>query len=197
MILQQYYHDRLRVTSATTGTSSTVSIADTDLFSSLTGYASLASAVVGTAPVYTATINVNGTSKAISIAGASAQTFTALVSELNTDIGAQGTAVLDVPNKQIKVRSLSTGPTATINITAGTLLPALANYTSLSPVQVGGIPTVTPKKSSNIGDYTNVVCTNIATFPKVTKGANVYPKCVQKCQQVRPPKCVDYNSELN
>lgn len=189
--------NRIRVTSATTGSTSTVSVVDTDLFSSISGFIAVLSAVPGVTHVYTAVIDVNGTNKNISIVGSAAQTFTTLVSEINADIGTQAIAVLDVPNKQIRITSLATAPTATIAITPGTLFaPPLANYTSLSPVIIGGIPSVSPTNTDAIGDYTNVTCSNIATFPKVTHGNIPFPKCVQKCQAVRPPKCVDYNKEL-
>lgn len=60
----------------------------------------------------------------------------------------------------------------------------------------GIFPQVYPRNQKAVGDYTKVVCSNIATFPKVTHNGVNYPKCVQKCQAVRPPKCVDYNTEL-
>lgn len=62
----------------------------------------------------------------------------------------------------------------------------------------GIFPQVYPRNQKAVGDYTNVVCSDISTFPVVTRSADGqdFPKCVQKCQNVRPPKCVDYNSEL-
>lgn len=53
---------------------------------------------------------------------------------------------------------------------------------------------VTPR--GPVGDYTNVNCSDRTTFPTVTKNGTTYYKCVQKCQNVRAPLCVDYNSEL-
>lgn len=58
-------------------------------------------------------------------------------------------------------------------------------------------PPVTPKNPKAVGNYDAVVCTNIATFPIVTHENKKFPKCVAKCQAVRPPKCVDYNTELH
>lgn len=55
---------------------------------------------------------------------------------------------------------------------------------------------VYPRVQKAVGDYTNVVCSDIDTFPTVTRNGQDFPKCVQKCQNVRPPKCVDYNTEL-
>lgn len=61
----------------------------------------------------------------------------------------------------------------------------------------GIFPMVYPKNQKAVGNYTNVVCGDINTYPVVTHEGKDFPKCVQKCQNVRPPKCVDYNSELH
>ena len=86
-------------------------------------------------------------------------------------------------------------------VLGGTAPKCVSTCPTVRPPQcadVDGIfPIVLPKKQSEIGDYTAVVCGDISTFPVVTKpDGSQYPKCVQKCQGDRPPKCVDYNSEL-
>ena len=74
------------VTSATTGTSSTVVITDTDLFSSLTNYTLIGSAHTGTTTTYAVDIYIDGTVHHVSVVGNDAQTFTTLVSEINADL---------------------------------------------------------------------------------------------------------------
>jgi hypothetical protein len=112
------------ITSASTGVLSNVKLYDSGfLFNSLTGYVNV-SDVNGTAPTtYTATIKVDGTDKAISIIGSAAQTFTTLVSEINTDLGVSATASISGGN--IKITSASTGLASTINITDHTLFKGL------------------------------------------------------------------------
>lgn len=120
----------LRVTSASTGTSSTVAIVDGTLFAAVTGFQSIPAAVAGVAAVpattYTATVTIDGVAKPISILGSAAQTFTTLVSELSTDIGAAGTVSLT--GGKIVITSATTGVTSTVAVTNGTLFGAVAGY---------------------------------------------------------------------
>ncbi len=64
---------------------------------------------------YTATVVIDGVSKAVSVVGSAAQTITNLISEINTDIGAAGTASLTAGN--IKITSATTGLTSSVAIT--------------------------------------------------------------------------------
>lgn len=131
----------LRITSASTGATSTVAITDTNLFSTLTGYTSIAAAVPGAAvavTTYTATITIDGVDKAVSVAGGVAQTFTALLSEINTDIGAAGTA--SIVNGALRVTSASKGANSRVSITAGTLFPALTGFTGTQMTVAGDGP---------------------------------------------------------
>lgn len=114
----------IKITSATTGLASSVKVSDSGfLFDSLTGYVGI-SDVVGTAPTqYAATITVDGVDKAISVQGSAAQTFTTLLAEINTDLGASATAAIVGGN--IKVTSASTGTTSTVSIVDGTLFKAV------------------------------------------------------------------------
>jgi len=121
----------LRVTSATTGTSSTVAIAGTGtLFPALAGYQSTAAAVAGTAAVpattYTATITVDGVAKPVSFLGSAAQTFTNLVSQLSTAVGAAGTVALTAG--KIVITSATTGAASTVAVANGNLFAAIAGY---------------------------------------------------------------------
>ncbi len=126
----------IKVTSATTGAASSVSITAGTLFAApLAGFVAVLAAVAGTHPVYTATITVDGVAKPISIDGNNAQTFTTLVSELNTDLGAS--AVAAVVSGGVKVTSATTTPTSTVAITAGTLFPALTNFSALAAAVAG------------------------------------------------------------
>lgn len=94
---------------------------------------------------------------------------------------------------------IGTFPTAVVLY--GTTPKCVAGCPTVRPPQCADVdsvfPIVLPKNQKAVGDYTNVTCSDITTFPLVTKlGGNEYRKCVQKCQAVRPPHCVDYNSEL-
>lgn len=123
----------IRITSATTGLASSVKVSDSGfLFDSLTGYVGI-SDVAGTAPVqYTATVVVDGVDKAISVQGSAAQTFTALVSEINTDLGVDATA--DISGGNIRIASASAGVTSTVKIVDGTLFKALGAKGVKAPV---------------------------------------------------------------
>jgi hypothetical protein len=117
-------------TSTITGVSSSILIADTDLFVGVTNFAGILSAVAGTTTVYTATIAVDGgEGQAISVVGDDAQTYTQLVSELNLDtIGAfwdlSGGGSTDGP----RAISDSAGVSSSISIGVGTLFPALLEF---------------------------------------------------------------------
>jgi hypothetical protein len=163
----------LRVTSATSGSSSSVVITDVDLFNTLTTYVTLFAPAAGTdiavaslvpsiggyqdvlfasantgasvtglvndATVYTATITVDGVAKAISIAGSAAQTYTTLLSQINTDLGASATASLSTLGN-IQVESATTGGASTVLIAdSGTnhLFASLTGYSAIGPAFVG------------------------------------------------------------
>lgn len=129
----------LRITSATTGATSTVSIAAGTLFPALTGYGAIQTAVAGTALVpattYTATITVDGVARPISILGSAAQTYTTLLAELNTDLGVPAVATL--ADGDIKVESVTFGPASRVRIVDGTLFAALTGFQSILPPQDG------------------------------------------------------------
>lgn len=88
-----------------------------------------------------------------------------------------------------------------VAVLGGTTKKCVATCPTVRPPQCadtdGLWDLVYPKNQKAVGDYTNVQCNNIDTFPVVTHEGKDFPKCVSKCQNVRPPKCVDYNSELH
>lgn len=128
----------IRVTSASTGASSTVAITDTDLFSTLTAYVAILAAVPGADTVvttYTASISVDGVAKPISVGGGTAQTFTTLLSEINTDLGAS--AVAAIVGGNIRVTSATSGLTSTVAITDTNLFSSLTNYSAIQTAVAG------------------------------------------------------------
>jgi hypothetical protein len=129
----------LRVVSATTGALSTVAIVDGTLFTALTGFGAIQTAVPGAALVpattYTATITVDGVSKPISILGSAALTWTTLLSELNTDLGAAAVATL--AGGDLKVESVTFGTLSRVRIVDGTLFAALTGFVGILPPQDG------------------------------------------------------------
>lgn len=120
----------IRVTSATTGATSTVAIVDGTLFAAVAGFQSIATAVAGAAAVpattYTATVTIDGLAIAVSVLGSAAQTFTTLVSEVQTDIGAAGTVALT--SGKLVITSATTGVESTIAVSNGTLFGAVTGY---------------------------------------------------------------------
>lgn len=124
-------------------------------------------------PTYTATITVDGIAKPISVLGSAALTFTTLLAELNTDLGASATASLS--GGKIKILSATTGNTSSIHITAGTLFASLVGFTTLAP-SVGGTGTLTPLTATIVVDGVtkniSVLPATIATFGDVINEIN-------------------------
>lgn len=144
------------ITSATTGSGSSVVVDDNGfLFNRLTGYVGITNTLATAPTVYTATITVDGVDKAISLQGNTAQTFTNLVSQINTDLGAS--AVASIANNKLVVTSASTGVTSTVVIRDGNLLKALGATGVSKPVDGISDLVVAMKKipvgSSNLYDY--------------------------------------------
>lgn len=87
---------------------------------------------------YTATITVDGVAKAISILGNAAQTFTDLINELNTDLGASATAA--IVSGKIRVTSATSNDNSSVSIVdSGTnhLFASLTGFTAISPAVAG------------------------------------------------------------
>lgn len=77
---------------------------------------------------YTATVNVDGTDNAVSIVGNAAQTFDALVTELNVDLTGATAAIVGT---DIVITSASTGTSSSISITDVNLFSSLNGYVSI------------------------------------------------------------------
>lgn len=124
------------ITSASTGATSSVALHDSGfLLASLTGYVGV-TYTAGTAPTtYTATVVVDGVSTPVSIAGSAAQTFTDLITQINTDLGAAATAALS--GSTITITSATTGTSSTVVVGAGNLFQSLNGFRSLGQPQAG------------------------------------------------------------
>lgn len=87
---------------------------------------------------YTATFTIDGTPISVGVTGSLAQTFTALLGEVNGDLGPAGTMTIDAGN--LKVTSATTGSTSTVSLTDGTLFAALTGFVSFDAAVVGVDP---------------------------------------------------------
>lgn len=111
-----------------------------------------------------------------------------------------------VGHAQVSCLNIDTFPTVQVPITQGTLTPTAPVPKCVATCQTVRPPRctdsdvifepVSPKNLKDIGNYDSVSCTDISTFPTRTRPEGTFPKCVLKCQTVRPPQCVDYNKEL-
>ena len=127
----------IRITSNTTGTSSSILAVTGTLWTAVTAFSAIGAAVAGTgnSVALTATVTINGVAYPISAAPAALTTFGDVVNVINTAIGANGTAA--VSNGDIRVTSATFGATSKVVITAGTLFPALTGFVSVLPPSVG------------------------------------------------------------
>jgi hypothetical protein len=111
-----------------------------------------ATGLANTTTAYTTTITVDGTAIPISIQGQNAQTFGALVSQLNTQLGTAATATLQNYTSLV-VTSATTGNTSSVSIsTSGTLFAA-------------------PMLTNNLGSGSKVVQGHAASAVSVSYGA--------------------------
>lgn len=99
-------------------------------------YDATATGLANDATVYTATISVNGSSMPISITGSAAQTYGALKSLLNTQLGSGATCVSDATFLGVDFKSTTTGVTSYVKVTDyGTLFPALGLSTNFRAIR--------------------------------------------------------------
>jgi hypothetical protein len=94
-----------------------------------------ATGIPNNATVYTATIIVDGVSKSISVVGSSIQTYGALISQLNTQLGGAATVNRDASNLGIKITSATTGANSSVIVNRGTLFPALMHDVIYRPIR--------------------------------------------------------------
>jgi hypothetical protein len=101
---------------------------------------------------------------------------------------------------QVNCKAISTFPTTTVNTMP--VPTCVVGCPTVRPPRCQDLnnlfPPVVPKVAVPAGAYDAVSCTNVTTLPTyVSKhDGKVYRKCVSKCQNFRPPKCVDTNREL-
>ena len=94
-----------------------------------------ATGLANDATAYTMTVTVDGVAIPVSVVGSAAQTFTTLVAEINTDLGASATAAIVAGN--IVITSASYGTLSTVTTVDGTLLATTTGFVSIS-AQVNG-----------------------------------------------------------
>jgi hypothetical protein len=99
---------------------------------------------------------------------------------------------------QVNCKKITTFPSVTV---FGTPVPTCqAGCPTVRPPRCRDLNSVFPARSPVVpvpaGAYDAVSCTAIDTFPTYTSNGKQYVKCVSKCANVRPPKCVDINKEL-
>lgn len=122
------------------------------------------------ATVYTATVTVDGVAKPISIVGSTAQTFSSLISQLNTDL--DGAAVATLAGSKITITSVTTGATSTVTMAAPGLFSSLTNYASLAAsvngtdimpaqysfdVELDGVPTTVTVSGSDAQTFGELI----------------------------------------
>jgi hypothetical protein len=102
---------------------------------------------------------------------------------------------------QLNCNQITTLPSVTVN---GTPVPTcVAGCPTIRPPRCRDLNTVFPSRTPivpvPVDAYDAVSCTDISTLPTYTskRDGKVYKKCVSKCANFRPPKCVDINKELN
>lgn len=128
----------IKVTSATTGASSTVAIVDDTLFAGLVGTATNRPAVpgaanAGTTKTYTAIVEVDGVSHRVSFTGAAGTTLADVVTEIDNDLGTA--ASVAITGGDIVITSGTTGPTSKVRVfDTGWLFASLVDYTGVSYV---------------------------------------------------------------
>ena len=132
-----------------------------------------ATGLVG-ATTYTTTITIDGTPHAISILGSTAQTFTTLISALNTQLGAAGSAFI-AGDGSISVTSASQGTSTSVLMVTGTLFPALAGFSAITASVPGTGSTSNLTASIVVDGVTKAVSVapaSLATFGAVITALN-------------------------
>jgi len=81
---------------------------------------------------YTMTVKVDGVDKAISVVGSAAQTFTNLISEVDTDLAAAATC--SIVGGNFRITSATTGDDSSVAITDGDTNPLAASLTDFAQI---------------------------------------------------------------
>ncbi len=137
-------------TSATTGGNSSISILDTDLFSSMPLFSSILAATPGTTTTFTATVNPDGGgAQPISVFGEGVATFTALITELDADTTGASWSII---GGDLVCTSATTGAGSSIAIIDTDLFAGITNFSSILGAVVGTSTTYTATLSVNGGE---------------------------------------------
>lgn len=108
----------IRVTSATTGASSSVAIVDGDLFATaaigVIGTAVAGVAATGSSKKYTAVVEIDGVSKSVSFTGGAGVTLADVATEIDNDLGAA--ASVAVSGGALVITATSTGPSSRVRV---------------------------------------------------------------------------------
>lgn len=94
-----------------------------------------ATGLANNATVYTASIVVDGVTKAIAITGSTAQTYTTLIAQLNTDLGVS--AVAAIVSGNLRVTSATTGDDSSVAITDTDLFDTLTDFVEIDTAVAG------------------------------------------------------------
>lgn len=128
----------IKVASATVGSTSTVAITDVDLFSSLTGTATIASATAGTDgeggdTTWRAIVEVDGVAYNVAFTGAAGDTVADVITEIDVDLGTAASVALT--GGDIVITSGTTGRASKVRVfDTGGLFSRLTGYTSIRAV---------------------------------------------------------------
>lgn len=130
------------------------------------------------ATVYTATITVDTVPISVSIIGSAAQTYTDLLTEINTDLGAAATASLS--NGNILVTSATTSSSSSVDIVDVDLFGTLTGYVAILTAVPGTNSSVelltTSNSIYNVGpNTTTVVVSETLTTPATTGTVTAIP----------------------
>lgn len=123
--------------------------------------------------VRTATITVDGVAKTVTVAGSAVQTFSALITAINSALGASGSAA--VVNGDIKITSATTGTSSTVVANTGTLFTVMDDFNVISASVKGKGSTVALTATITVDGVAKAVSVapgSAATFGAVVAAIN-------------------------
>lgn len=123
-----------------------------------------ATGLANNSTIYTATVTVDGVAIAIQITGSNAQTYGALVNELNTDLGVAATA--SITGGKLRITSASTGTSSTVRISNAIIITPTPSPTPSITLTPSTTPTITLTASTT---------PTISTTPSNTRSPSVTP----------------------
>lgn len=123
-----------------------------------------ATGLANTSQVYTATVTVDGVNIAIQITGSNAQTYGALVNQLNTDLSTAATAAIS--GGKLRITSATTGTSSTVRISNAQIITPTPSPTPSITQTPSVTPTITLTASNT---------PTISTTPSNTRTPSVTP----------------------